>query len=71
MLVNTKGERRELHKVKDFICENCGNEFFATIGCARTIHLKDDVNKHYSFNPVGIKCTMCGREYLNTDSDYI
>jgi RNase P subunit RPR2 len=71
MLINTKGERKELQKVKDFICKNCGNGLFTTIGCARIIHLKENVNKYYSFDPVGIKCAMCGKEYFNTDNNFI
>jgi len=70
-LINAKGERKRLQKIKNFICKNCGNGLFTPIGCAKTIHLKEDINRHYSFNPVGIKCAMCGREYLNTDDNFI
>jgi RNase P subunit RPR2 len=70
-IINKNGERKELHKVKDFICENCKSELFVPIGCAKTIHLKKNENKHYSFNSVGIKCAICGKEYLNTDNSFI
>lgn len=70
-MINAKGERKELQKVKNLTCENCGNKLFITIGCARIIHLKENMNKHYSFDPVGIKCAICGREYFNTDNSFI
>jgi RNase P subunit RPR2 len=60
MLINKNGGRKQLLGVKDFICENCESKLFTSIGYAKIIQ-----NKHYSYDPVGIKCAMCGEVYLN------